>query len=160
MFIFGFFALDIAIAVIAISMAAGDPSFRSIPGFGERSVAWDQRRALKEAWNNQGWQVRVSRVAPKMDGIEIVIKSESGEPVSGCTGYVTLFHFTRVARQFRETLIEVEPGLYRASVDVAKPGMWNMEIDLLSPSQEPCWFEQSFDWREPQSTTEELEPIP
>ena len=29
--ILGFFAIDITIAVVAITMAAGDPSFRSIP---------------------------------------------------------------------------------------------------------------------------------
>jgi len=151
--ILGFFSLDIGIAVIAISMAAGDPSFRSIPGFGERAVAWDQRQALKEVWDNQGWDIHVTRVAPKLDAVEIVLLSVNGEPVSGCTGTVTMFHYTRVAQQFRSSLTEIESGRYRALIDVSKPGMWNMEIDMLTPNQEKCWFEQSFDWSEVMSST-------
>ena len=51
--ILGFFAIDLAIAAIAITMAAGDPSFRSIPGYGERAVAWDERQALRDAWQQK-----------------------------------------------------------------------------------------------------------
>ena len=145
--IVGFFSLDIAIAAIAISMAAGDPSFRSIPGFGERAVAWDQRQSLKEAWNKQGWAIEIARVQPSMDAVEIVLKDAAGNPVSGCTGSVTMFHYTRVATQWKAPLEETQPGLYRAKVDVSKPGMWNLEIDMLTADQEKCWFEKSFDWQ-------------
>jgi nitrogen fixation protein FixH len=145
--IFGFFSLDIAIAVIAISMAAGDPSFRSIPGFGERAVAWDQRQSLKEAWNKQGWKIDIARVLPSMDAVEIVLKDSAGKPVSGCTGSVTMFHYTRVATQWKAAITEAQPGLYLAKIDVSKPGMWSLEIDMVTEDQEKCWFEKSFDWQ-------------
>lgn len=145
--IVGFFSLDIAIAAIAISMAAGDPSFRSIPGFGERAVAWDQRQSLKEAWNKQGWATEIVRAQPSMDAVEIGLKDAAGNPVSGCTGSVTMFHYTRVATQWTVPLTETQPGLYQAKIDVSKPGMWNLEIDMVTADQEICWFEKSFDWQ-------------
>lgn len=150
--IVGFFSLDIVIAIIAISMAAGDPSFRSIPGFGERAVAWDQRQALKEVWEKQGWTAQVSRAGSKMQEIELVLQTADGQPVVGCQGSMTMFHYTRVAVQLKSPLVEREPGRYRASIEATKPGMWNMEVDLLTPNQETCWYEQSFDWPDVQQS--------
>jgi nitrogen fixation protein FixH len=144
--ILAFFGLDISIAIIAISMAAGDPSFRSIPGFGARAVAWDERRALKENLQNRRWKLDVQRSFPDADAIEIQIVSEANEPITGCSGTVCVFHFTRVALQTRAELKEVEPGRYTAAVNVSKPGMWNVELDLIAPDQQRCWYENAFDW--------------
>jgi hypothetical protein len=59
LFVLGFFAIDLTIAVIAISMAAGDPSFRSIPGFGERSVHWDERQQKQKLLEELGWSIEL-----------------------------------------------------------------------------------------------------
>ena len=57
--ILGFFAIDITIAVVAITMAAGDPSFRSIPGFGKRSVQWSERQQSLKHFKESGLQVEI-----------------------------------------------------------------------------------------------------
>ena len=146
--IFGFFAMDFTIAAIAISMAAGDPSFRSIPGYGERAVAWDIRRERKAASQKLGWQVTVQRAEPHRDAIDIWILDAEGRPVTGCTGTVQLFHFTRVAEQMRCELMELEPGWYQAKIDVSKPGRWHMDLELHASGHRDFWDERTLDWFE------------
>ncbi|MEQ1825239.1 MAG: FixH family protein [Pirellula sp.] len=147
--ILGFFGMDLSIAIIAIAMAAGDPSFRAIPGFGERSVAWDERRALSENWQKQNWTLDVSRRSPGSDAVEFSLRSEDGQPVTGCSGNVKVFHYTRVAEQSTASVDEVAPGIYVAPLNVAKPGMWNVEFDLFTMDTKHCWTERSFDWSKP-----------
>ena len=146
--ILGFFAIDLSIAAIAITMAAGDPSFRSIPGYGARAVAWDERRALKVAWQKQEWQIAIDRVGDISNTIEIAITKANHEPVSGCKGSVTLFHYTRVAQQVVGVLSEIEPGRYRANVDVARSGLWNLELDVTTPDGSCCSYERCIEWNE------------
>ena len=144
--IVGFFAIDFTIAALAISMAAGDPSFRSIPGYGERALAWDIRQQRKQAAHELNWQVDMQRSEPNHDGIDLTIRDLHGQPVSGCSGTYKLFHFTRVAEQLRGEWTEIEPGKYRAAVDVSKSGLWQMELDLKGSQGQPYWLEQSLDW--------------
>ena len=146
--ILGFFAIDLSIAVIAITMAVADPSFRSIPGYGERAVAWDERRALNDAWQKQNWHIEVNRVGSHSDAIELVVTDADDRPVTGCIGSVNLFHFTRVAQQVIGKLNEVAAGRYRAKVDVAKPGLWNLELDLIASDGKHYFFEQHLEWND------------
>ena len=142
----GFFAIDFTIAAIAISMAAGDPSFRSIPGYGERAVAWDVRQERKSASRNLGWKVEVKRVAPNRNASEVIVRDAANDPVTGCKGSIQMFHFTRVADQLRGELTEIEPGVYRASIDVSKPGRWQMDLEIHAEGKRDFWDEQTLNW--------------
>ena len=147
----GFFAIDFSIAAIAISMAAGDPSFRSIPGYGERAVAWDVRQKRKEGSNKLGWKIDLQRVEPLRDAIDIRIVNAANVPVVGCTGSLRMFHFTRVAEQLQSQLSEIEPGHYRAKVNVAKNGRWQMELEVKADGDQHFWDERTLEWFEPSS---------
>ncbi len=138
--------MDFSIAAIAIAMAAGDPSFRSIPGYGERAVAWDIRQQRKQLSAELGWQVRFRRVEPLRDAIEMTVFDSTNQPVSHCSGTVRLFHYTRVAEQLRAEWIEQEPGRYVASVHVAKPGSWQLEMEIGNADGRRFWLEQSVNW--------------
>jgi len=142
----GFFAIDFTIAAIAITMAAGDPSFRSIPGYGERAVAWDVRQERKRISKDLGWKVELSRVEPGRDAIQVVVRDAANEPVTACKGSVRMFHFTRVAEQLRGEFTEIEPGVYRVSIDVAKPGRWQMELEIHADGNRNYWDEQTLNW--------------
>jgi nitrogen fixation protein FixH len=143
-----FFAMDFTIAAIAISMAAGDPSFRSIPGYGERAVAWDVRRQRKEDSLKLGWKVKVQRAEPLRDAIDVTIVKSDNEPVTGCTGSLRLFHYTRVAEQFQRELNEIEPGRYRAKVDVSKLGRWHLEMEIHATGDRDYWDDLTLNWFE------------
>ena len=143
-----FFSMDFAIAAIAISMAAGDPSFRSIPGYGERAVAWDVRRQRKEDSQKLGWKVEVQRVEPSRDAIDVTIFDADNEPVTGCAGSLRLFHYTRVAEQFQCELHEIVPGRYRAKIDVRKLGRWNLELEIHATGDRHYWDDLTLNWFE------------
>lgn len=142
----GFFAIDFIVAAVAISMAAGDPSFRSIPGYGERAVAWDVRQGRKRSSQDLQWKVTVQRAEPRRDAIEILIRNAANEPVTGCTGVVRMFHFTRVADQHRGEIVETEPGTYRANIDVSKPGRWQLDLEIHADGDRNFWDEQIVNW--------------
>ena len=156
--IVSFFAIDFTIAAIAISMAAGDPSFRSIPGYGERALAWDVRQQRKQASQDLGWSVELKRAEPNHDGIDLTITDSDGQPVTGCSGTYRLFHYTRVADQFRGNWTEIAPGQYRANIDVGRAGLWQMEMDIRGAQGQPFWVEQSLDWMANPDTKLELKP--
>jgi hypothetical protein len=171
--ILGFFSLDLSIAAIAITMAAGDPSFRSIPGYGERSVAWDERRLMQDAWSRQGISARFERcVVPKsgavaIDGsngpstkviVQIRLLDRELKPVENAEGTIRLFHYTRVASQFSAPIesksfslasglyLHNASGVYTADVDVSKPGLWNIELDIKTRQGDQLWCQHEIDW--------------
>jgi hypothetical protein len=145
-FICCFFAIDFTIAAIAISMAAGDPSFRSIPGYGERAIAWDVRQARKQASKELGWVVQIERSGPSHSALAISVRDAANQPVINCTGSVRMFHFTRVAEQFEGKLIETEPGLYHVRIDVAKSGRWQMDLEIRASGDRQFWDERTLNW--------------
>ena len=148
-FICCFFAIDFTVAAIAISMAAGDPSFRSIPGYGERAVAWDVRQARKQASKELGWKVQIERSGPNLSEMTITVVDAENKPVADCTGSVRMFHFTRVAEQFEGKLIETEPGIYMVPINVAKPGRWQLELEIRASGDRHFWDERTLNWFEP-----------
>ena len=94
--ILGFFAIDITIAVVAITMAAGDPSFRSIPGFGKRSVQWSERQLGLKHFKESGLRVEIDHDKSTDDLLVLNVTNANGEHVSGLKWTVEVFHFTRV----------------------------------------------------------------
>ena len=141
-----FFALDFTVAAIAITMAAGDPSFRSIPGYGERATAWDVRQARKKASTELGWTVQVQRSGASQNELLISVRDAANQPVVAGTGLVRMFHFTRVAEQFEGSLVEREPGVYYVPIDVAKSGRWQMELEVHAGGDRHFWDERTLNW--------------
>lgn len=148
-FICCFFAIDFTVAAIAISMAAGDPSFRSIPGYGERAVAWDVRQARKQASKELGWKVQVERSGPNLSEMIVTVSDAENNPVVDCTGLARMFHFTRVAEQFEGKLIETAPGVYRVPIDVSKAGRWQLDLEIRASGDRQFWDERTLNWFEP-----------
>lgn len=125
-----FFALDIAIAVIAIVMAAGDPSFRPMPDYGDRSVAWEVHHQDRVNSDKLGWSVDVFAVEPDRHAIEFVVKDRSGIPVDHAFGKASAYHLTRVAEQQHSKIEKIEPGRYQARIDCGRPGLWKVDLRL------------------------------
>jgi nitrogen fixation protein FixH len=152
-FILGFFALDISIAVIAIVMAAGDPSFRPMPDYGDRSVAWEVHHQERISSEKLGWSVSVSAVEPDRQTVDFIIVDRAGASVEGGSGDASGYHLTRVAEQQHSKLTEIEPGRYRASLNCQRPGLWKLDLRLNRvtdstlterPSAEPQGLEERF----------------
>ncbi len=136
--ILGFFAIDITVAVVAISMAAGDPSFRPIPGFSDRSVYWAETQKKQKNLLDLGWKIEVDPSATHASQLAIRVLDKQGQPVSDAEFNVTVFHYTRVAEQQTAKMVESD-GIYTASFDLAKSGNWNLDILGKAASGEDTW---------------------
>ncbi len=125
-----FFALDIAIAVIAIVMAAGDPSFRPMPDYGDRSVTWEGHHQDRLNSEKLGWSIKVSVIEPERKAIEFIVRDRDGKPVERATGKASAYHLTRVAEQQHSEMVETDKGKYRAKIDCQRPGLWKIDLRL------------------------------
>jgi nitrogen fixation protein FixH len=125
-----FFALDIAIAVIAIVMAAGDPSFRPMPDYGDRSVAWEVHHQDRLKSEKLGWSIDVSAVEPDRNALEFKVHDRDGKPVDHALGIASAYHLTRVAEQQHSEVVETDQGTYRAKLDCQRPGLWKINLRL------------------------------
>lgn len=143
--ILGFFAIDLTIAVVAITMAAGDPSFRSIPGFGRRSVQWSERQQSLKHFKESGFDVEIDQKASTSELLILRITDRDGNHVSGLNWTIEVFHFTRVAEQQRIDLVERD-GVYTAALTMKKPGFWHMELSGLVDGKS-IWMERTLDWK-------------
>ena len=128
--ILGFFALDLLIAIIAIVMAASDPSFRPMPDYSDRSVAWEVHHQERLNSERLGWTITVSAIEPDRKAIEFVVLDRTGIPVERADGTVSAYHLTRVSQQQTATIEEMEPGRYQAHIDCQRLGLWKIELHL------------------------------
>ena len=48
--------------------------------------------------------------------------------------------------QFVCDLVEMEPGRYRAKVDVARLGRWQLEMEIHADGDRKFWVERTLDW--------------
>jgi nitrogen fixation protein FixH len=128
--ILAFFALDIAIAVIAIVMAAGDPSFRPMPDYGDRSVTWEAHHQDRVNSEKLGWSIEASVIEPDRKAIEFIVTDRDGNPVDRALGIASAYHLTRVAEQKHAEIVETVPGRYVAEIDCQRPGLWKIDLRL------------------------------
>lgn len=142
--VLAFFAIDLTIAIIAISMAAGDPSFRSIPGFSKRAVDWEVRKKEEQQLFDRGWTLEVSAPSEKRDSLVMTILSKDGEPIPDLSLKATLFHYTRVADQMTAPM-EWTGAAYEGKIDLSKPGRWHVDIEGVLPDGTKIWTQRTLE---------------
>lgn len=148
LFLSGLIGINLLMAIIAIVIAAGDPSFRPMPSYGENAVDWETRRQWQRASDTLGWTARVQRsVSPS--GIEIELVDAQGHGVVGASGTVQAYHFTRADQcaTVPVTASSDRPGVYLAAMDTARDGRWHVLIDLKRSAQERFLWDHDVEWR-------------
>lgn len=142
--VLAFFAIDLTIAIIAISMAAGDPSFRSIPGFSKRAVDWEVRKKEEQQLLDRGWTIEISVAAEKTDSLILSVLTKDREPVPNLNLISTLFHYTRVAEQ-QAVPMQWTGTAYEGKADLSKPGLWHVDIEGSLPDGTKIWTQRTLD---------------
>jgi hypothetical protein len=145
--IIGFFAIDLSIAVIAVSMASADPSFRAIPGFGTRSVNWTELQRRQNNLRKLGILVEFDLENSTPEGLRVRVLDSDRHSIEGLNLTMQAFHFTRVAEQQTVDLIADEVG-YIAPLKMSKHGNWHVELSGEAMG-EPIWSQQTIDWKGP-----------
>ena len=147
LFIVGLMGINLGVAAIAIWMAAGDPSFRPMPEYGEHAIDWQARKNLQAQSDALNWKTSVERsLTPQ--GIVIQMEDANGEPVVGCTGSIHAYHFTRANAHQKVNVSPVpdRPGLYLAPMDVSLDGRWQVTVELERGPEEKFFLDRAMEW--------------
>ena len=146
-FILALMAINLLVALVAIVIAVGDPSFQPVPSYGENGVDWETQKKLQERSDALGWTVNVERGSQK-DQIQILLTDSTGNPVTGASGSVRAYHFTRAGESVTAAAIEskIQPGLYIATVDVSKDGRWQVALRFTRTEKEHFVWDHDVEW--------------
>ncbi|MBM3963601.1 MAG: hypothetical protein FJ308_00825 [Planctomycetes bacterium] len=146
-FILGLMGINLGVAAMAIWMAAGDPSFRPMPEYGEHAIDWQSRKNLQAKSDGLRWKSSIER-SQVPQGIVIQLADASGAPVVGCTGSIHAYHFTsaNAHQKVRITPIADQPGCYLAPLDVSLDGRWQVTVELERGPDEKFFFDSTMNW--------------
>jgi nitrogen fixation protein FixH len=147
MFLLALMSVNLLMALIAIVVAVGDPSFKPVPSYGEHAVDWETRKRLQAQSDALGWTVRAER-SESNDGIEVTLVDSLGDPVAGARGTLQAYHFTRADQATTVPLTESTdfPGRYFAKVNAAKHGRWQLAVQLTRGKEEQFLWDQTVEW--------------
>lgn len=146
-FILGLMGINLGVAAMAIWMAAGDPSFRPMPEYGEHAIDWQSRKNLQSKSDALRWKSSLER-SEDPQGIVIQLFDASGEPVVGCTGSIHAYHFTRANAHQKVNVAPLvgRPGCYLAPMDVSLDGRWQVTVELERGPDETFFFDSAMNW--------------
>ncbi|MFG0263003.1 MAG: FixH family protein [Novipirellula sp. JB048] len=136
-FVVGMLSLQIAIGVIAVMLATGDPSVAVVPDYYQKSLAWDAQRESENASRQLGWTLTLVPIAdPDGASLRAFLKDAEGEPVAIRSGTLRLFHHARGGDIQTVSLSPNAEGLIVLDGCFAVDGLWQVEIEVLSDQDE------------------------
>ncbi|MFN9628209.1 MAG: FixH family protein [Planctomycetota bacterium] len=146
-FIFGLIGINLSIAGYALAVAVADQSFRPLPNYSTQAVDWQIQKELISRSNQLGWNVQFEH-SDSPNQIRIMIADIDGRPVTGVTGALMAFHFTRVAEHRKVPIIESsqEQGVYFAQIPIDREGKWQVSIDVMGPQGQQYVADRTVDW--------------
>lgn len=130
--VFLLLGVNATIVGITVYLANSDRSFAVEPDYYQKALRWDAQVQQREQTLALGWDVRLDPGAQGAAGrhVQISIRDRDGRPVEGARVRVTAFPAARAADRFGAEFDPSEPGVYRADMDLAQPGLW--EFDVLA----------------------------
>lgn len=146
-FILALLAINLMMAVFAIVVAVGDPSFRPMPSYGEHAIDWESQKQLQAKSDALGWQAKIERNADGT-GFRCALSDRNGQPISGAAGEALVYHFTRANEAEHVPLKESpsEKGVYVGTIDTSKDGHWQIRMELQRDDQERFFFDHEVEW--------------
>jgi nitrogen fixation protein FixH len=111
-----------------LSSVLDDPGFASEPDYYRKALHWDTQQARARESQALGWVARASVVGatPAARAVSVSITDASGAAVSGAAVRATAFPNTRAGQARELSFREVSPGMYRAELGAARPGIWEL----------------------------------
>lgn len=146
-FIVALMGVNLLVAIVAMVIAVGDPSFRPMPSYGKHAVDWETQKQLQSRSDALGWTARVERTS-EPEGIRLLLTDASGRAVSGATGKVQAYHFTRANESVTVPITESteHPGEYKAVFDASRDGRWQVTLNLSRGTEEVFLWDHVMEW--------------
>jgi len=132
--IVGLLGLHVTFCLVVIFVVLGDESVAIVPGYHQQALDWDaSRQALRDS-ASLGWKV-TSRIDDTSDtfgrrAIEVALIDEHGQPLSGATVSVLVFHHAHASDTQQTELTEAGPGtgVYVATLTMQQAGLWELRL--------------------------------
>jgi nitrogen fixation protein FixH len=101
----------------------------------ERGLQWDRERRARE---ESGLQVQVRNAGLRrgVNALVVSLTDRHGEPVEGLTVSLVVSRPSSVSFDTTYALSQAPDGTYRATVDVPRPGIWDLKFRVVHRSGE------------------------
>lgn len=112
-------------------IAIDDPHFALEPNYYDKAVHWDRSRAEERASQALGLQLSLGPVSVAADGsaeLELRVRDADGGAFAGAVLEVEAFPNAFASRVQRPAIHEAAPGVYRAKLERALPGLWELRV--------------------------------
>ena len=131
--IVGALALHVVVSLVVVFFATTDASYAVEEDYYQKAIDWDQKRAQDRTNASLGWRFEFEVAPPEKPGdqprLEVTLRNEAGDPLTGATVTVEAFHNSRSDDILRASLLEIdEPGVYRATLPMQHNGRWEMRF--------------------------------
>lgn len=119
--IVAFFLAQAVLWTFAIVTVASDPSHAVVANYDARALDWDAQRARAQI----GWQATV-----ELDRTHALVRivDADGAPVQAEHIELAIFHKAEAAHRQSLALHTIAPGVWEASVELRRPGLWQLEL--------------------------------
>ena len=129
----GALALHVVVSLVVVFFATSDASYAVEEDYYQKAIDWDQKRAQDRTNASLGWRFEFEVLPPEQPGdqprLEVTLRNEAGDPLTGATVTVEAFHNSRSDDILRASLLEIdEPGVYRATLPMQHNGRWEMRF--------------------------------
>jgi nitrogen fixation protein FixH len=115
-----------------LASVLGDPAFATEPDYYQKAVDWDAHRAREQESQALGWNARVrwdERDAANLRSLHLELTAADGSAVPGAQVHVVAFHNARAAQPLELEPLESSPGVYSATFEGHRPGLWELRIE-------------------------------
>jgi nitrogen fixation protein FixH len=111
-----------------LSSVLDDPTFSTEPDYYRKALDWDTQQALARDSQALGWTARASSDAAPgaARAVSVSITDGQGAAVSGAALRALAFPNVRAGQARQLTFREASPGVYRAELGAARPGIWEL----------------------------------
>lgn len=129
--------------IYAAFLAVSDPSMAIVPDYYQKGLDWDKHLAEVSVSEHLGWTVHPippsHRDSNGVATIDIFVRDKLHQPVTGLTGKAQLYHHARAAELQEPEIQEAEPGTYRVAMKDARPGTWQLSLELNRDNEHFVW---------------------
>lgn len=132
--VFALLGMQGILAVVAVTLATGDPAWRVVPHYHDRAIHWDRVATAQAASRQLGWKTDITPGASAdvygHRDILVALTTADGQPLSGAQVKGELWHHARPGELVELTLQESaeQPGHYSCRARADRSGLWQVEL--------------------------------
>lgn len=131
-FVIAFLGGQVAMGVVAVILATGDPSFAVVPDYHEKAMHWDDATQMQVASDQLGWtaSMHLSEAGDALGQRTLVVTltDKLNRPITDASLTAQVFHHARAGTPTQMPLRSHDDGHYTAAIPMQREGLWQIEL--------------------------------